>query len=141
MPVEARRVADRFLEPRCLAAIGDDVEPETVRTVFRHPTLIRREQDRASWRAKPFDLDQAQISRSEVEARDVVAQVLIRDVVDLPPLHAFVLDDHAHGDGLGLEVWPEMPHFGRLTLGVWQREDARDPLHGLQRERPLTIEI
>ena len=34
-----------------------------------------------------------------------------------------------HGDGLGPEVWPEMPHLGRLTLGVWQREspDSHNP--------------
>ena len=81
MPVKARRVADRFLEPRCLAAIGDDVEPETVRTVFRHATLIRREQDRASRGAKPLDLDQAKLPGCEVEAREIVAEVLLGDVV------------------------------------------------------------
>ena len=49
--------------------------------------------------------------------------------------------DNLHGDGLGLEVRPESPNFGRLTLGVWQHEDARKPLHCLKRKGSLAIEV
>ena len=141
VPVEARRVADRLLELRRIVAVGDDVEPKAVATVLGDAALVGREQDRAGRCAKPLHLDQAQLAGSEIEARDVVAQVLLGDVVDLPALRLLVLHDHAHGGGLGLEVRLETPHLGRLALGVRQHEDAREPLDCLERERPLAIEV
>ena len=94
--------------------------------------MTGREQDRAGRCAKPLHLDEAQLSGSKVEARDVV---------DLPGLRPLVLHDHAHGDGFGLEVRLETPNLGRLTLGVWQREDAREPLDCLERKRASALEV
>ena len=141
VPVEPRRIADRLLQSRRRVAVGDDVEPVAVAAVLGHAPLVGREQDRAGRCAEALHLDEAQLAGGEVEAGDVVAQVLLGHVVDLAALRLLVLHDHAHGDGFGLEVRLEAPHLGRLALGVRQDEDAREPLDRLERERPLAIEF
>ena len=52
-----------------------------------------------------------------------------------------MLHDHAHRDGLGLEVRLEPAHLGRLALGVREHEHAGEPLDGLERQRALALEI
>ena len=96
---------------------------------------------RARRRADALHLDQAQFAGGEVEAGDVVAQVLLGHVVDLPAQRLLVFHDHPHGGGLGLEVRLQAPNLGRLTLGVRQDKDAREPLDRLKRERPLALEV
>ena len=69
-------------------AVGDDVEPVAVTTVLGDAALVRREQDRAARRAEPLDLDEPQLAGGEIKARDVVAEVLLGDVVDLSALRS-----------------------------------------------------
>ena len=53
---------------------------------------------------KDATIDQAKIARRQIDARDVVAQVFLGHVEDLPALCPLVFHDHAHGRGLGDRV-------------------------------------
>src|SRR5262249_44189058 len=118
-----------------------DVEPIAVAAVLRHATLVGREQDRAGYRPQTLYLDKAQLSRRQVKAGHVVAEVLLRDVVDLPTLGAFVFHHDAHRGGLGLEVRLKPTTLRRLTLRMREHEYARESFHRLKRERLLPLKI
>src|SRR5207249_6369041 len=76
-PVEPGGIADWLLEPWGCVAGGDDVEPVAVTPILGDAALVGREQDRAARRAESLHLDEPQLARGEVEARDVVAKVLL----------------------------------------------------------------
>ena len=118
VPVEAGGRLDRFLEFGLTIAVRDGIQPVAVAAVLGHAVLIGPQQHRAFCPAQALDLDQAELARAEVQARQIVAQVLLVDVVDFAPLRRFVLDGHAHGNGLGLEVGAQQVDLGAFALGV-----------------------
>ena len=77
----------------------------------------------------------------QIDARDVVAQVLLGHVEDLPALCPLVFHDHAHGRRLGHRVRPQAANLGRCPVGVGQDKDRRDPFDRLEGERPLLLEF
>src|SRR5437867_6714794 len=79
--------------------------------------------------------------RSQIETCDVVAEVLIGNVVNLPALALLMLHHHSHRNSLSLEVRLQTTDIRGLAFRVRKHQDACHPIHCLQRERPLTVEV
>src|SRR5205807_3604813 len=104
VPWEARRVLDGRLELWCVIAVGHDVEPVAIAAVLGNATFIGGEQDRAGGRTEAFDLDQSQLAGIQVEAGNIIAQVLFVHIIHLTALGVLMLYDYAHGRSIGLRI-------------------------------------
>src|SRR4051794_9993099 len=114
MPLEPGWILDWFLQARALIAISNDIKPIAVAPILGHPALIGCQQDRPGRGTNTLHLDEAQLARGEIQACDVVAEILFANIVDLPPQGTLALDDDAHGRSLGLEVRLEPAHVRGL---------------------------
>ena len=70
----------------------------------------------------------------EIDACDVVAEVLLGHVEDLPALCPLVFHDDAHGRRFGHRVRPQAADLGRCPVGMGQNQDRRDPFDRLEGE-------
>lgn len=139
MPREPGWILDGSLKGWLGPAICDDVQPVAFPAVLRNPPFVRREQDRAGRLTQSFDLDETKLPRIQIETGEVVAKVLLMDIIDLTALRALVVQDRLHRSRFGLRVRLEATHLGGFPLRVRQDQDASEPLHGLQRETPLPL--
>src|SRR5208337_1003063 len=133
-PFQTGGVADRFAELRLRVAVGDDVKPVAVTAVLGDPSFVRGEQHAAIGIADPLDFDQSEIPGSQIDARDVIAQVLLGYVEDLPALCPLVFHDDAHRRRLSHRVRPQAANLGRCPVWVGQDKDRRDPFDRLEGE-------
>src|SRR5262245_25533313 len=122
VPWEARRVFDGGLELWRVVAVGHDVEPVAVTAVLGHPPFVGGKKNRSRGCTEAFDLDQAQFAGVQVEAGDVIAQVLLVDIVHLTALGTLMLHDDAHGRGLRLRIGTQTPDLRGLALRMRQDE-------------------
>lgn len=83
VPREPRGVFDRLLKARLGLAARDDVEPVAVATVFGDAALVGGEKDGSGRGADAFDFNEAKLAGVEVEAGDVVAEILLVNIINL----------------------------------------------------------
>ena len=83
-------------------AVRDDVEPVAIASVFRDSTLIGSKQDGTRGRAQA--LDQPQYAGREIQARDVISEILLGHVIHLTAKAALLFHHELHGFRLRLEV-------------------------------------
>ena len=83
---EPRRIFDRLLHDRVRSAVGNHIKPVAIAAVPRHAPFVGREQDRAHGLSQALDLDEPQFAGVEVQVDDIVAQILLVDVINLAAL-------------------------------------------------------
>src|ERR1051326_1797972 len=100
-------------------AIGNSVKPVAIPPVLRYTPLVGREQDGADRSAEPFHFDKPQLSRSRIDALDVVAQILFVNVFRIARLCGLICHYHSHGHLLDFRIGLKPTDFRRTT--VWMR--------------------
>jgi len=125
MPLQPGRVFHRVLEFRRFFAALYDIEPVTISPVLGNPPFIRGKQDPPGFSRNPSAFYEARLPGVQVEAGDVVTEVLLVNIVNLPALPPLMFHDHPHGNGLSRQVRLEAAHLRRLPF--WMRQDDEVP--------------
>ena len=73
----------------------------------------------------------AKFAGVEIEARDVVAQVLFVNIINLAAACRFVLHDEAHGNVFDLRIGLQAANLWLRAFGMRQDQNAGHPLDGL----------
>ena len=83
MPREAGGVFDWLLQTGLGFAARDNIKPVAVAPVFGDAAFVGSEQNGSGGGANAFDFDQAKLTGVEIEARDVVAEILLVNIINL----------------------------------------------------------
>ena len=99
-------------------AMGDDVEPIAVRAIARDFEFVRREHDAALGCPDTLDFEEPKFARVQIEAGNVVAEILLMYVFHLTAKRFFVSHHNMHGGLFGDRVGTEVANVRRLAFRV-----------------------
>src|SRR5206468_3069123 len=91
VPIQSAWIFHRILKAWVRVTGRYDVEPITVAAVLGNASFVGCEQDRSGRRTQALHLDQPQLARRQIQTGDVVAEVLVGNVVNLPALALLML--------------------------------------------------
>ncbi len=141
VPRKPRGVFDRLLEARLRLAARDDVKPIAITAVFGDAAFIGSQKHSTRRGADAFDFYQAQLTGVEIEAGDVVAEVLLVNIINLAAPSGFVVHYDPHGYAFNFRVGLQAADVRLGPFGMRQHQNACDALNRLQCQGALLFEL
>ena len=133
VPGKAGGVFDRLLKTWLRLTARDNVKPIAVAAVFGDAALVGSEKHGPGHGADAFDFDEAKLAGVEIEARDVVAEILLVNIINLATPCSFVVHYELHRSIFNFRVGLQTTNLRLGAFGMRQHQNARHPLDRLKR--------